>query len=322
MKARLVRVAPLQSYWRKIELKQKKPLHVFINPPKVVIIITILLTFLFITLSIISLATNLQETNLFLLAYSSYGLSGCFLAYSVFLIVKYWKKIKTRVADFIENNDVAYVLVKDLGYRSVFLACFSLFFGIIYAIINGVMAVLAMSIWYLSLAIYYIALVAIRGAILIYQKKKLQGKNSDLASIKTYRNAGIALLITHIAITVAVLQMILINRFFEYPGLLIYTAAAYAFFKITVSIINIFKAKKQSDYTIKALLCINLADAVISILALQTAMLNTFGNTSAMSILANALTGSASCILTLALGIYMIIKGQKEIKQELNNGRK
>ncbi|MBQ7352713.1 MAG: hypothetical protein IJW54_01790 [Clostridia bacterium] len=303
-------------------MKQKNPLHVFINPPKAIKILTILLTPLLVALSIVVLATNLQETNLFILAYLSYGLSACFLAYSVFLIVKNRKKIRERVANFVENNDVAYVLVKDLGYRSVFIACFSLLFGIVYSIINGVMAALSMSVWYLSLAIYYIALVIIRGAILIYQKKKLQGRNNNLSSIKTYRNAGIALLLIHVAITVAVLQMILINKFFEYPGLLIYTAATYAFLKITLSVINIIKVKKQKDYTIKALLCINLADAVISILALQTAMLNTFGQGGNYTTLANSLTGSAACLLTLALGIYMIIKGQKEIRQELNNGKK
>ena len=294
-------------------MKPKKLAHVLINPPKAVKIITIVFTLLLIIASMVLLVIDLQNTIYRIISYAVFALTGCFLAYSVLLIVLNWKNLRGSVANFIENNDVAYVLIKDLGYRSVFIACFSLFIGIAYAIFNGVMAILSVSIWYLSLSIYYLALVIMRGAILLYQKKKLKKQNDELSSIKTYRNSGIALLITHTAITVAVLQMIFINKFFVYPGLLIYVASTYAFSKITLSVINIVKSRKQRDYTIKALLSINFADAVISILALQTAMLNTFGQTNQFTVLANALTGSVTCLITLGLGIYMIIKGQRKL---------
>ena len=89
-----------------------------------------------------------------------------------------------------------------------------------------------------------------------------------------------------------------------------------------MSIINIIKSKQIKDYTLNALFSINLADAIMSILALQTAMLNTFGKGDRFETVANAITGAITCLFTLGIGIYMIKKGQKEIKRELNNGRK
>ena len=303
-------------------MKPKKLLQVFKNPPKAIIVITILLTVLLIALDIVLLVLNSQNLALQIVSYIVYGLSAIFFGYLVYIIVTNWKNIGSRVANFVENNDFAYVMVKDLGYRSVILAFFSLLFGIAYAIFNGVMAIYSMSVWYFSLSIYCILLALTKGAILVYQKKKLQNKDNILSSVKTYRNSGIALLIIHLAITVAVLQMLFVNRFFVYPGLLIYVAATYSFFKITTSIMNIIKSKRIKDYTIKALFSINLADSVISILALQTAMLNTFGTGGKFETVANAITGTITCLFTLGIGIHMIIKGQKEIKQELNNGRK
>lgn len=303
-------------------MKLKNIAHVFKKPPKSIVVLTILLTILFIVLDIILLVLNSQILLLQIFSYIVYGFSAVFFGYSVYIIVINWKKIRQRVANFVESNDFAYVMVKDLGYRSIILAFVSLFFGIAYAIFNGVMAIYSMSVWYLSLSIYCFSVALTKGAILLYQKKKMQNKNDILSSIKTYRNSGIALLFIHIAISVSVLQMLLINRHFVYPGLLIYVASAYAFFKITMSIINIIKSKMIKDYTLKALFSINLADAIISILALQTAMLNTFGKGDRFETVANAITGAITCLFTLGIGIYMIKKGQKEIKRELNNGRK
>ena len=61
--------------------------------------------------------------------------------------------------------------------------------------------------------------------------------------------------------------------------------------------------------TVRASKNINLADAMVSILALQTAMFHEFGtgmgdfNIGTM----NAITGAVVCALTAAIGIFMIV---------------
>ena len=99
--------------------------------------------------------------------------------------------------------------------------------------------------------------------------------------------------------------MVTDNAAHSYIGWTIYAYAAYAFSKIVIAIYNLFKAKKE-NYTIKAIKRISLADALVSILTLQTSLLYTFsaGDNGAV----NALTGAVVCILTVAIGIFMLIE--------------
>ena len=73
-----------------------------------------------------------------------------------------------------------------------------------------------------------------------------------------------------------------------------------------MAIINLVKVRKQEDYTIKALRSVSLADAIVSILALQTTLLTSYGTGDFG--FANALTGAVACILVFALGVFMIKK--------------
>ena len=112
--------------------------------------------------------------------------------------------------------------------------------------------------------------------------------------------------------------MVKSNAGFERHGMMIYVAAAYTFIKIGTSIANFVKARREDDYTLQILRNVNLADAVVSVLALQTAMLREFGAELDVGIF-NALTGAGVCSVILALGIYMIVKGNiglKKLKEE------
>ncbi|MDE7337421.1 MAG: hypothetical protein K2N32_04830, partial [Clostridia bacterium] len=76
---------------------------------------------------------------------------------------------------------------------------------------------------------------------------------------------------------------------------------------------NIVRAKKHSDMTVKAIRNINLADAAVSVLALQTSMMRSFGQgePAGFSATMNAITGSAVFAFVFALGIFMVLKSKK-----------
>lgn len=119
-----------------------------------------------------------------------------------------------------------------------------------------------------------------------------------------------------IFLTYFVYTMVLIykaNHYFEYAGLLIYAVAAFTFYKLTLAIYNIFKARKHNDLYIQNIRNINLASALISIIMLQVAMFQAFSPTSNMGI-ANALTGAGVSVIILVLGIFMIVKENKKLK--------
>ncbi len=200
-------------------------------------------------------------------------------------------------------------IINDREYRRKTIELFSLIFSAVFGVFNGVFSLLSKSVWFLMLAIYYVSLAFARGGIYFHKHK-----NQD--PIRIYRNSGIFLLIMNFAIGVAVLQIVFIEKAFKYTGIFIYAAATYAFTKITFAIINISKTRGTKNYVELSLRSINLIDASVSILALQTALLTEFSKPNTDLRLANGLTGAAVFLFTLVFGIFMIIKAHTEMKNE------
>lgn len=204
-------------------------------------------------------------------------------------------------------------IFNDKQYRRKSIELFSLIFSAIFGAFNGILSLIASSVWFLMLSIYYLALSVARLGI-YYHKRNIKDKARE-DSIRLYRNSGIFLLIMNFAIGVAVLQIVFIEKRFNYPGLFIYAAATYAFTKIVLAIINISKTRGTENYTEMSLRSINLIDASVSILALQTALISEFSDGTSDITIMNGITGAVVFLFTLAFGIFMIIKAHKEIKK-------
>ena len=111
--------------------------------------------------------------------------------------------------------------------------------------------------------------------------------------------------------------MVRVGDSFEHKGITIYVYAIYAFFKIITAVYSLIKHRHTKHMTIMAIKYIKLADAMVSILALQTAMFREFAvETQGFDvILMNAITGAIICALTIAIGVYMIIRANLMIKK-------
>ena len=185
-----------------------------------------------------------------------------------------------------------------------------------FAVYNGAIAIVISSIWFGALAAYYVFLIIVRGGIFFYHTRRQKAIKSGQTEEKTflrdtrvYGNCGIILVFLPIALSFAILQMVRANDSFVHTGITIYAYAVYAFYKISMAIYNFVKTRKTNEMTVRASKNINLADAMVSILALQTAMFHEFGtgmgdfNIGTM----NAATGGVVCALTAVLGIVMIV---------------
>ncbi len=252
------------------------------------------------------------------LSYIAYAFAAVGLTYTVYTIVIYVPGLKGRVTDAINSNPLGKMVMSDWGLRTVITAAVSFIISIGNAVLNGVAGVTSRSIWFGSLAAYYIMIALLRGGLLIGSRQKV--RSDAIKRARNYRNAGILLLVLNAALSSAIWQMIFDNRGFEYKDWLIYAFAAYAFYKITMAIINAFKARRQDSLTVQGIRNINLVDGAVSILSLQTALLHTFGEEGVNISLFNTLTGSAVSLFAISLSIFMIIKGNRKIK-EIGNAR-
>ena len=79
-----------------------------------------------------------------------------------------------------------------------------------------------------------------------------------------------------------------------------------------MAIRNMIKVRKEKSLLLVTLRNISYADALVSLLSLQTALFAAFGQDSGELIpLMNALTSAGVCLMILGIGIYMVRKSKK-----------
>lgn len=302
-----------RSLWKKI-----------LNPPTWAKVLTFIITLLSATLSLVMVGLGLENGALAIIAYILFGVAGVSLTYSVYLTIPLFPKMKSGIIAWMEKHEFTHLLLRNFGFRTVIFAIGSFLMSLLFSGFNAYMGIKNRSIWYGALAAFYIALAFLRGGVLAYHKsrigKKMQNDDEYLKA-KVYRNSGIITLILNIALSSAIAQMIFSGAHFTYMGWTIFAYAAYAFYKITMSIIALIKAHKQTDLTVRAIRNINLVDALVSILALQTALLTTFGSDEVSMSAFNTATGIVVSTLSIAIGVYMITSANKKIK-EIQKGNK
>lgn len=295
-----------RSLWKKI-----------LNPPTYVKVLNFIITILSATLSLVMVALGLENGVLAIIAYILFGIAGVSLAYSVYLIIPLFPKMKSGIIAWMEKRNFTHLLLRNFGFRTVIFAIGSFLMSLLFSGFNAYMGIKNSSIWYGALAAFYIALAFLRGGVLAYHKSRIGKKtqNDEYVKAKVYKNSGIITLILNIALSSAIAQMIFSDAHFTYMGWTIFAYAAYAFYKITMSIIALIKAHKQTDLTVRAIRNINLVDALVSILALQTALLSMFSEGEVNISIFNTFTGIVVSLLSVGIGIYMIVSANKKMKE-------
>lgn len=294
-----------RALWKKI-----------LNPPTFIKVLTFIITLVSATLSLIIVSLGLENGVVAIISYALFGVAGVSLAYSVYLLIPLFPKIKKGIISWLEKREFTRLLLRNFGFRTVIFSIGSFLMSLLFSGFNAYMGIKNRSIWYGALATFYIALALLRGGVLLYHKRKRANEqNDEYNKIKVYKNSGIITLILNVALSSAIAQMIFNSEHFTYMGLTIFAYAAYAFYKITMSIIALIKAHKQEDLTVRAVREINLVDALVSILALQTALLTTFSEGNTNISLFNTLTGIVVSALSISIGIYMIVSANKKMKE-------
>ena len=171
------------------------------------------------------------------------------------------------------------------------------------------------SSWFLSLAGYYALLVAMRFFLLRRFDENAVGQDME-REYRRYRGCGIMLFFMNQALAVIVMMMVYQNRGYEYPGLLIYAMAAYAFYAVISAVVNLLRYRRHGSPILSAAKAINMTAALVSILSLETAMLAQFGGDSG-PVFRQIMTGSLGacvCTVVFAMAIFMIARSTKRLK--------
>lgn len=258
------------------------------------------------------------------LAYISYLVSSYTLVVSVWGFSKLIRSVKSGFWDIlliqkINANPLGHLLLNDITFRGTASIYQGFVINTLYAIFRGITAYLYHSVWFAAIAIYYFLLGVIRLVLVLHVCRFKQYQNTDDRTIfefKGYRTCGFFMLLLNMGMSGMVVLMVRDNLHYEYPGYIIYLSALYTFYIAITATINIFKFRKLRSPILSASKAITFTCAMMSVMALQTAMIAQFGgNDSLFRQTANTITGTFVCIGSVAIAFYMICRGTYYIKK-------
>ena len=186
------------------------------------------------------------------------------------------------------------------------------FINLLYVGIKMFSGILYRSVWFITLAVYYILLAVMRASLLHYVRKDGKDKISEW---RRYRLCGIILLFMNVALTGIVILAVRQNSGFEYPGMLIYVMAMYTFYATITAVRNVVKFRRYGSPVMSAAKVINLTAALVSMLSLETAMLTQFGAADDPKFrqIMTASTGAGISLCVLGMAVFMIVWSTKQM---------
>ena len=220
------------------------------------------------------------------------------------------------VLPFARSNRIAAALIADNRLRAVLTAVPGVGVNLVFAAFNGVVGITARSAWYGSLSAYYLLLCTMRLLSVSYAKQIYTQKDRDAGlerrELKVYLSCGVMLSVSSIALGGAVIMLVGGDGGVSYPGLMVYAVATYTFYRLTLAIVNMVKARKESSLLLTTLRNISYSDSLVSLLSLQSALFAAFGRDAGELVpTMNALTGAGVCLMIVGLGMYMVHDARK-----------
>ena len=185
------------------------------------------------------------------------------------------------------------------------------FFYVVFRFVAGISYA---SVWFFSMAVYYLVLGGLRTYLIIDD-----GRCDAAGAYRCYGRTAWLLFLLNIPMGGMIVLMVRTNAGFSYPGHIIYLSALYAFYAMIMAVVNLFKFRKLASPILSAAKVLDLVSAMMSILGLQTAMIARFSREGeAYRRLMNAITGGCVYGVVIVMAVYMLLRSRKT-KQEVGH---
>lgn len=175
-------------------------------------------------------------------------------------------------------------------------------------------AVFYASVWDGALGFYYILLCVVR-FYLIRRTPRDCGNTDRRRELLACRWAGWFLMGVNLALLWISLQIVRDGRGYDYPGTLIYAAAAYTFYSFTMAVINAVKYRRFHSPVLSAAKAVTLTCALVSVFSLETAMLTQFGGEEQFQFLMTSATAGAVCTLVMLIALFLVVSASRKLKR-------
>lgn len=244
-------------------------------------------------------------------AYVSYLLS----AYGLVVLIAAAVSAFPAARRFLHRIPFAHRYLTDRYFKVHLSLLLSFFVNLCYAGFKLVCAVLYTSFWDGALAVYNILLCAVRVYLIRHVPKDDSEQHPD-RELRYYRATGFFLIALDTALSGIATQIVRDGQGSDYPGMLIYVAATYAFYSLTLAIVNTVKFHRFNSPVLSAAKAVNLTTALVSIFNLETAMIAQFGaDQTYFRLVMTACTAFAVCLAVLGTAIFMVISANRKLRR-------
>ena len=183
---------------------------------------------------------------------------------------------------------------------------------LVYIAYKGIFAVICHSPWLGATAVYYMALCAARYLLL---RSAGRQRRDLLHNWQAYRFCGAALLVLSLAMAAINFYTIRDAHAMRYPWHLIYGAAAYTFYSLTMALIWLFRKHGDENPLYSANRLLSLSAALVALFSLQAALLSAFGDGSGWERAMTIATSLAVFLLVIVIALHMLRRGTAEIRK-------
>ena len=233
---------------------------------------------------------------------AAYGLTALCVKLPVAIRMgRSWLQQHPKVAAVLKNRELLFSL--ELYFEQ--------FINFAYGIFKIAAGVIVGSAWVGADGIYNM----VQALIQLFQILRRRNPGTMGQQWKSYRFCGVLILLMHLTLTGIVFQMVNWNRVEESGEIMIIATAAFAFYKFISAFIDLARDRKHVHPIDSSVRMLEFSQAIFAIFSLQAGLLHIFGTGDSWEHLLNLAVGCVVCLLTVAMGIYMIRRGNREIKK-------
>ena len=217
--------------------------------------------------------------------------------------------IKAAVAG-ISSSEFCVRYSKDLAFRGRISILQGMTVNFLYVLFRLIVGIQYHSVWFLSMACYYLLLGLLRLYLL------LNSRNSAADEIKCYRRTAEMLFVLNVPMGGMILLMVITDAGYTYPGYVIYLSALYTFYTMTMAIVNLVRFRHLGSLILSAAKVLSFVATLMSLIGLQTALIDQFSShDGSYRMLMNALTGGGIYLTVIVTAFWMLRRSKRMMRE-------
>lgn len=224
---------------------------------------------------------------------------------------------RDRIKEFLYKYKYVEKYLTDDIFQTQTMLLASLAMNIAAATFKFVMGVWFGSKWLVTVSIYFLTLSAMRLLLLNRERKskKLETpEHKRLYDLKSYRACGYMVLFMNMIVGRMIVQMLVDNEGYDYPGLMLYLIGLFAIANFANAIYNVKKYWHIYNPMISAAKRLSFSTALVLLYTLQTSALARFGNNhEQLRRLLNSISGAVVELVLFTMAILMIVRSNQEM---------